>query len=263
MDEASRRVATENIRRLVRARGNISQVCRRLGINRQQFNKYLTGQHLPSQRNLNQICAFFGVSFTELISPDMQVPETLHPSEYLQGYKAFSSLGMIQDLIGRSDRRRLRQFEGVYEKYHYSSIYRGDIVRAVTQIGPYEDIYVYSNLERFPNKDDPKKHDYVFKYHGIVFLIDERLFMMDIERIQKNELTFSIYTPIARNPVRFFFGVTSGVASNLYREPYSSRSVLDFRGAVPSTKNALRRATVVTPDDPSIPAEALEYLNNR
>jgi transcriptional regulator with XRE-family HTH domain len=261
MDDATKAAITENIRRLVRARGNIAHVCRRLGVNRQQFNKYLAGQHLPSQYNLNLICQFFGVTYAEIITPGMEIPESRHPSEYLEGYRVFERSALLQDVIRLSDRKRLAAFEGVYCKYHYSSIYRGDVVRAVTVIRPMGDLYAYTNLERFPNKNNPKKHDYVFKYHGFVFMLDGRIFMTDLEKLQKNEITFSIYTPIARNPMRFFFGVTGGVASNLYREPYVSRSVLDFMSPGLPTRAHYRHATVVTPDDPTIPVEALEYLN--
>jgi transcriptional regulator with XRE-family HTH domain len=262
MDEQTRRTMATNLGRLVKTRGNISAVCRRLGINRQQFNKYLIGQHLPSQVNLNAICDYFGVSFSDLISPEMEIPERTHPSELLSGYQAFANSDLLQAIIKSSDKDRLKQFVGTYFKYHYSSIYRGDIVRAVTSIYRIdEDIFGYSNLERFPNKNRPQKHDYVFKYHGYVFMLEGRFFMADLESLQRNEITFSIYTPIARNPVRFFFGVTSGVASNLYREPYTSKSVLDLRSKSKPVKSDWKEATVVPPDDESLPVEAMEYLN--
>ncbi len=263
MDDQSRETIAINIGRLAKARGNISAVCRRLGINRQQFNKYLTGQHLPSQVNLNAICDYFRVGFSDLISPDMEIPERKHPSEFLAGYQALAGSELLQTVIRSSEKDQLKQFTGTFFKYHYSSIYRGDIVRAVTSIYPIdEDIYGYSNLERFPNKNRPEKHDYVFKYHGYVFMLHGRMFMADLESLQRNEITFSIYTPIARNPVKLFFGVTSGVASNMYREPYTSKSVLDFRSPNTPVKVDWKAATVVPPDDESLPMEAMEYLNH-
>ena len=263
MDDATRQVVADNIGRLVKTRGNISAVCRRLGINRQQFNKYLSGQHLPSQVNINAICDYFGVTFGELIDPDMEIPERQHPSELLKGYQTFANSDLLQIVLSTSEKDRLKQFCGTYFKYHYSSIYRGDIVRAVTTIYPLgDDVFGYTNLERFPNKNNSDKHDYVFKYHGFVFMLDGRLFMADLESLQKNEITFSIYTPIARNPVKFFFGVTSGVASNLYREPYTSKSVLSFHSNAKPTKSNWKTATVLPPDDNELPVEAMEYLNN-
>ena len=262
MDTHTKKTISTNIGRLTRARGNISTVCRRLGINRQQFNKYLSGQHVPSQVNLNAICDYFGVRFSDLISPDMEIPEHANPADYLVGYKSFTQSPYLQSILAASEADKLGQYAGTYLKYHYSSIYKGDIVRAVTTIYPLDDdVYGHTNLERFPDKNDPGRHNYIFKYHGYVFMLDGRLFMADLEKLQKNELTFSIYTPITRNPFRFLFGVTSGVASNLYREPYSSRSVLDLQHSGKPGKTDWKCATVIPPNDPSLPVEALDYLN--
>lgn len=262
MDAETRAVFSRNLKRLVRRHGNIAHVCRRLGINRQQFNKYLAGQHVPSQANLNAICDYFRITYREIISPELEIPELRHPADYLSGFRAFEGADMLQSVIERNEASRLETFCGTYLKYHYSSIYRGDIVRAVTTISAVNGLHGYANLERFPNKNRTSRHDYVFKYHGFVFMLEGRLFMADLEKLQMNEITFSIYTPIARNPVRFFFGVTGGVASNLYREPYASRSVLEFVSAEPATREQFKLATVIAPDDPSIPVEAIEYLNS-
>ena len=45
---------------------SIALVCRRIGINRQQFNKYLSGRVRPSRHNMRKICEFFGVTEGEL-----------------------------------------------------------------------------------------------------------------------------------------------------------------------------------------------------
>ena len=49
-----------NLRFLCERQGTISNLCRRIGLNRQQFNKYLSGSHLPSSQNLRLIANFFG-----------------------------------------------------------------------------------------------------------------------------------------------------------------------------------------------------------
>ena len=47
--------------------GSIARVCKGTGINRQQFNKYLAGQMLPSARNMWKICDYLGVSVEHLM----------------------------------------------------------------------------------------------------------------------------------------------------------------------------------------------------
>ena len=50
-----------NLARLCEGERSIAAVCRSTSINRQQFNRYLSGESLPSQRNLDKICKHFGV----------------------------------------------------------------------------------------------------------------------------------------------------------------------------------------------------------
>jgi transcriptional regulator with XRE-family HTH domain len=50
-----------NLRRLVATKTSIAQVCRDLGMNRQQFNKYLSGNTFPAPNTLRKIAEYFAV----------------------------------------------------------------------------------------------------------------------------------------------------------------------------------------------------------
>lgn len=56
--------------------GSTNSVCRQIGINRQQFEKYIKGRSLPSPSTLQKICEYFKVSeealFSEGFSPAPQ-----------------------------------------------------------------------------------------------------------------------------------------------------------------------------------------------
>ena len=65
----SREDFRENLRLLCSYYDSVSEVCRRLGINRQQFNKYLAGRALPSHHNLRRMCEFFGIEEGEIFLP--------------------------------------------------------------------------------------------------------------------------------------------------------------------------------------------------
>ena len=54
--------------------GSIARVCKGTGINRQQFNKYLAGQTLPSARNMWKICDYLGVSVEHLMVDQATAP---------------------------------------------------------------------------------------------------------------------------------------------------------------------------------------------
>ena len=50
-----------NLRRKCADFGSIAEVCRGVGINRQQFNKYLAGNSIPNALTLRKICIFLDI----------------------------------------------------------------------------------------------------------------------------------------------------------------------------------------------------------
>ena len=58
----------KNLRFLCGMYKSVAEVCRRIDINRQQFNKYLGGQAVPSSYNLRKICTFFGVDEDKILA---------------------------------------------------------------------------------------------------------------------------------------------------------------------------------------------------
>src|SRR5882724_5217784 len=55
-----------NLARLCERKGSIAAVCRAAQINRQQFNRYLTGETVPNKANREKICRYFGIEEREL-----------------------------------------------------------------------------------------------------------------------------------------------------------------------------------------------------
>ena len=62
-----------NLRELTRDCASISAVCRDLGINRTQFNRYLAGESFPRPDVLDRICRFFRVDARILLQPVDQI----------------------------------------------------------------------------------------------------------------------------------------------------------------------------------------------
>ncbi|MEL7255135.1 MAG: helix-turn-helix transcriptional regulator [Pseudomonadota bacterium] len=64
-----RQVFGNNLRRLTGQFKSVSEVCRELGINRTQFNRYLSGESFPRPDVLHRICVFFDVDARVLLEP--------------------------------------------------------------------------------------------------------------------------------------------------------------------------------------------------
>ncbi|AVO39101.1 helix-turn-helix domain-containing protein [Pukyongiella litopenaei] len=58
-----------NLRRLARDYPSISELARRLDVNRTQFNRYLSGESFPRPDVLDRICRFFDIDARVLLEP--------------------------------------------------------------------------------------------------------------------------------------------------------------------------------------------------
>lgn len=60
----------KNLRRLSSGAESYAAVARAVGINRQQFNDYLTGNNLPNETIIKKLCKHFDVDLSEFFVPD-------------------------------------------------------------------------------------------------------------------------------------------------------------------------------------------------
>ncbi|BAO90390.1 XRE family transcriptional regulator [Caballeronia cordobensis] len=250
-----------NLATLLASFDSVADFCRKLDINRQQFNKYLAGLHVPSQRVLSKLARHFMMEPDDLFRAPAEFKSFYEGLTYELPFDLRDAPSLVRFLpLLKSSARSLQDLCGVYYRYHNSSIYKGAILRSVTCLYERDSVVQYVTVERFPLLDDSGRVGYSFTYQGFCTLLGDRIFLIDFEAKQRNELTFSVLTPQHRRPVRFLYGVVTGVASTSYRQPFSTRLALGFveRGMI--TKRHLRNATALQPGDPSLPKEVRDYM---
>lgn len=72
-----------NLRFACATRRSISQICREIGINRQQFNRYINGEARPSAHNVARIAAFFGLSAEDFsLAPKLFEARMIRPERH-------------------------------------------------------------------------------------------------------------------------------------------------------------------------------------
>jgi transcriptional regulator with XRE-family HTH domain len=255
---------SKNLRCLCDRQESISYVCSQVEINRQQFNKYLNGQFVPSKSNLRKISEFFGLDEDDLFS-DTRCFRRLVEGLYFNSVALLRNSKELHSFIElvNENQHKVEMFAGFYDRYQYSSIYEGRILRSAFYAYMHGPFLQHFYVERFTDPEKPRKPDCAFKYHGFLFYLSDRLFSVDFESNQKNEMTFGIYAPLHRAPTRFLFGMTSGIAATMSRQPYASRVALHYSNLRLPRSYDLRRASVLSPDDSSIPTEVLDYLNSK
>ncbi len=105
-----------NLRVLCKRQPSVSAVCRELGINRTQFNRYLSGESFPRPDVLYRICTYFEVDARILLEPLEDVDRTgddilSHPEirTFLSGATALVSEDLLPSGFYRFSRRSFTQ----------------------------------------------------------------------------------------------------------------------------------------------------------
>jgi transcriptional regulator with XRE-family HTH domain len=90
-----------NLRKLAEPYQSISELSRALGINRTQFNRYLSGESFPRPDVLARVCAFFKVDARVLLEPVDKIARYDDPiaNPFLQDYVGVGSNDVPTDIF--------------------------------------------------------------------------------------------------------------------------------------------------------------------
>jgi hypothetical protein len=215
-------------------------------------------------QNQRLIANYFGFSRSVLFA-DPEEFRTLIEGNYFYAMDALSHskrMAAFLDTLLIDEKTSGDEYTGVYDRYQYSSIYKGKVLRSAYCLYRNRDFLQHYYIERFPNLENDNKIDFVFKYHGFTIPLGDRLFTLDFEAVQKNEMTFGIYAPVHRSSKSFLMGITSGIAETMLRPPYSTKVAMHFRGPGLLKREHLQRVTTLEKGDRSIPVEVQQYLSS-
>src|SRR5690606_19456574 len=120
----------ENLRFLCSEYRSVSEVCRKLGFNRQQFARYLTGETQPSHHNLRRIAVGFGITTEELLRPKSEI-EALFPHRNAATKDRFTRLFAA---AFPGDMRKLRPLLGYYHMHFLVPHSIGSVVRSLIRL---------------------------------------------------------------------------------------------------------------------------------
>jgi transcriptional regulator with XRE-family HTH domain len=253
---------SRNLRLACSFHPSIAVVCRNLGVNRPQFNKYLSGGTRPSAHMLQRICDFFGVDPHEIVAPHsrfeqiLSVRPTRAAASAAQGY-----VGHIERLRQQT-RNGLDKYLGYYYEYYYSMSFPDSVLRSLFYLYRHDDGICYRRIERLSHVGQ-RASGYRCRYLGIALLLNERIFLLDYESLTRNELTETILYPTYKSRVNYLTGLKIGVSAADRREPACARVALEALGHSIDLRGALRRCGLLRPDDAGIHRDVLSRIDNR
>jgi transcriptional regulator with XRE-family HTH domain len=250
----------DNLRTLCARHGSIAAVCRALGMNRQQFNKYLAGSTLPNAPTLEKICGFFAVE-PEVLFLDPQGFRGPAPKAELDPTALVSMLppGLLGPAFASFERMRESTLRtGCYHFYYPWPRDASKCVRAI--------LYVYRKggitlFTRFTKLRSHRRQRYYLsgRHDGIVLESDKAKFLLAVNCKGFGEMSLvSVGVESAASP-DFMSGLAlvMGAAGT----PVALRATLEYRGTPAILRQALAEAAILPLSDPSIPDEVRQSVS--
>jgi transcriptional regulator with XRE-family HTH domain len=240
---------------------SISEACRAMGINRQQFTKYLGGRARPSARNLRRICDYFGVEEEELALPSGRFAEivSLRPRTRHLIRALGPAAGHIDRMFAGSA-ESLLPYCGYYHYYYYTPSRPGMIRRSLLRITGYKGIFYTHLCERIQPSETPLGRSHFVRYIGVAVMLGGRVFIVDHNAPGLRSMSQTILFPSATAAPKFLTGMTLGVQGRSARAPFAAQVFLEYLGPRADTRAAMRATGVFDADSPDLPRHVARML---
>ncbi|WP_462382868.1 helix-turn-helix domain-containing protein [Pseudomonas sp. Marseille-QA0892] len=251
----------ENLKLLCSHYRSIAEVCRKLSINRAQFNKYLSGQSQPTAYNLKRIGDFFGVEGYELGLPPEQfsrlIGARVDQSPVAPAKDPISTLfEPLADQAGN-----LSRYCGYYFEYSNCMSVPGSILLSLVQMREEDGHFLFERQERQERASNGQADDWVrCRYLGAAYYLQDRLFLIDYESLTLNEMSQTILIPSFKSRITRLNGLKMGVSSGDRRTPACTRVVWEYLGPEINRVNAYRQVMLYRPDDARIDEDIRQRL---
>lgn len=207
------------------------------------------------------ICDFFGVTESEILfEPDRFAEIISLRRRQLPCAALTEPLQHIETLYRESG--NLDRYVGYYYRYFYSFGYPGHIIKSLASLFEKDGRYCWKNIE-IVRSVIPGGTTTVSKYAGVVFLLAERIFIVEYETTLRQSITQAILYPSYRRKMMYLRGVQTGAPTMRGRKPGASVVLLEFLGKDVNLRKAMRSSGLYAEDDPAIdPAIRLLIANS-
>jgi len=255
MDEATANteIFARNLKRICAKTASIAEICRDTGINRQQFNKYLSGKSIPSTRTLRKICERLDITETELFAPFAEnhqedIAQTYQTGRLGREFDRLVKLFMPPDARGVSS-GQIPIKPGRYFCYFAFPHHPELILRSFIQVWQRNDMLAFARLTRDRGLSQAPRTVVRGRHYGVVISTAAELSMVALNRAPPHQASMVNLSTMATYGT-FRVGVCVTRAAN---GPVACRAVLQQLSDRESTKVLLARCGILPATDKSIP----------
>lgn len=210
-------IFSRNLRNLCATRVSVSLICREIGINRQQFDRYLTGSAMPSAHNLRRIAAYFALSEKELLSPRL---EDSRSGPGLDPQSSFAAALRPEP----GELALLRNYLGFYHYYFLTPSWPGQVQCGLLQLYERDHRVLTRYVGRVENPDYGRITRSRFDGHAV--LRGDRIFILEHARGPVDGFGQTILYAAHRHQANYLTGMASGIGWHPHRGPFASRLII-------------------------------------
>ena len=270
--ESIYQIFAANLRRQCDRFESIAEFCRLSGINRQQFNRYLSAQNLPNPRSLKKICATLGASEASLFVVGQQTlssatlfstAEQAILGKMIATLPATGLAALAHAAVSLQDDAKSngRIPSGVYLGYMPLASFPGQLLRTVIKVSRIGGINVFTRRTSFRLPGTSLRNRTVGKHVGLILGDTYSSLFVGMNRMHPHEFSAQ----------RFMHSITGNDALrlglSLVRSPVGEIACKIVLVRVGSGTAAERKALaimgVVPQEDTSIPPEVSVLLPNQ
>lgn len=178
----------ERLTELCRTKPSVSSVARDLGINRQQFARYISGESLPRQAINQKIADYFGVNPGELHS-DRPIKD--------RGTPSITSSSTVKAMMGLLDDAAVQPITnldlepGFYWQYKLLLRMPGKVVKSLVMVTNQDGVYRYKRRSSIVYNSQ-LNGSVQNTFNGVFFKQNGFLIMTDVGKAL-NDLTFHVF----------------------------------------------------------------------
>lgn len=179
------KIFAENLRRECIQYRSIAAVCEGIGINRQQFSKYLAGSAIPNALTLRRICNFFNINEQSLFVDSQGLAFDLKQgSETGLRLKSVANnpFGFLQDAAKNFDFTGEFLHEGCYFCYFPTPNMPGMLVRSLIYLKNEGRFTSFVRLTTFSAANSKSKSIVRGRHIGTVFSTQTEVFFLGVNR---------------------------------------------------------------------------------
>ncbi|MEM7172588.1 MAG: helix-turn-helix transcriptional regulator [Pseudomonadota bacterium] len=249
-----------NLRLLCNEVSSVAEVCRAIEVNRQQFNKYLAGNHRPSPYNLTRICRYFGVEEFEILLPPEKFANVL---TLYQDRRRRAAGFSLEALIGDTfpgNMEDLQRYEGYYHSHFSAFGWEDRIVRSLICFHVQEGRMFVKDVERFT--DAVLGQSYTMKSDGLVTMFANRLYIAERQSLAGGKISLTILNATHQTRITLLSGLTMGTSTHKDHLPSASRVIYKYLGKNIDKRQALDACGAFAPNDKRLDKNLVELVSN-